>query len=740
MTRDTAHARAPKEATPIYRLWSVTTRIGLLLVLPLLWLASLLGGFGQIHYAPGAEYSDLTITHWPGAEFLRQSLIQYGEIPMWNPHTLGGTPFAADPLSGIYYPPLWLALVISPPLAFNILFLLHLAFAGVGVFLLARDEGASTAGALLAGIAFGGLPKLVAHTAAGHLTLVLAVSWTPWLLLAARRAARKGSLRAWSLAGVMTGIIFLADPRWAVPSALAALGYAIVSAGGNLAQEPARIRIIFWAKNFLLFGAFAATVSAVLALPMTQFVALSTRANLSGAEAAIQSLPFLSLLGLIFGGMGSSVEWVVYPGVVVLALALFACSHIVFRPPSSDKGLGKVKGDAGVFWIILLLLAVFLSLGSNIPGFSAVIGAIPGAGLLRVPPRWMFLAGLALAMLAARGMTLLESETDQGGGLKKIGFALASGGAVFAIASWVMRLPPALWQDGLIWGAAGVILFAGSRSRRWAPRAGTALICLAILDLAVADFRLIDPHPAMVEPPGVEAALSFFQKNTAGYRIYSPSYSIPALDFVNGDLRSLDGVDPLMLLSTANAVSTAAGVSRPGYSVTLPAFATGSPAIDNQDAIPDLRLLGLLNVRYIVSAFAIPDAALNLREKAAGIFLYENPMAMPRTWVAETLDGWDRPIGNRVARVESESPNRLRLTAEGPGWLILAEAAYPAWRATVDGKSVEVRTAGGWWRAVELGPGTHEIQMSYDPGLPLIGAAVTFFALLVFFGVWRWAK
>jgi hypothetical protein len=716
------------------------TRIGLLLVLPLLWLAPLLGGFGQIHNAPGAEYSDLTITHWPGAEFLRQSLIQYGEIPMWNPHTLGGTPFAADPLSGIYYPPLWLALVISPPLAFNILFLLHLAFAGVGVFLLARDEGASTAGGLLAGIAFGGLPKLVAHTAAGHLTLVLAVSWTPWLLLAARRAARNGSLRAWSLAGVMTGIIFLADPRWAFPSALAALGYAIVSAGGNLAQEPARIRIIFWAKNFLLFGAFAAAVSAVLALPMTQFVALSTRANLSGAEAAIQSLPFLSLLGLIFGGMGSSVEWVVYPGVVVLALALFACSHIVFRPPSSDKGLEKVKGDAGVFWIILLLLAVFLSLGSNIPGFSAVIGAIPGAGLLRVPPRWMFLAGLALAMLAARGMTLLESEADQGGGLKKIGFALASGGAVFAIASWVMRLPPALWQDGLIWGAAGVILFAGSRSRRWAPRAGTALICLAILDLAVADFRLIDPHPAMVEPPGVEAALSFLQKNTAGYRVYSPSYSIPALDFVNGDLRSLDGVDPLMLLSTANAVSTAAGVSRPGYSVTLPAFATGSPAIDNQDAIPDLRLLGLLNVRYIVSAFAIPDAALNLREKAAGIFLYENPMAMPRTWVAETLDGWDRPIGNRVARVESESPNRLRLTAEGPGWLILAEAAYPAWRATVDGKSVEVRTAGGWWRAVELGPGTHEIQMSYDPGLPLIGAAVTFFALLVFFGVWRWAK
>jgi hypothetical protein len=724
--------------------------VWLLLLLPLVWLAPLLGDPTQVHYAPGAEYSDLVVAHGPSAEFIRQSLIQFGEIPLWNPHTLGGTPFAADPLSGLYYPPLWLALILPSPLAFNILFFLHLAFAGFGAYMLAKEGGAGQAGSLLAGIAFGGLPKLVAHTAAGHLTLILAVSWTPWLFLAARRAARQGSIRRWSLAGIMAGIVFLADPRWLIPSMAAAAGYAVFSGFGSTTR-PRIATVLMWIKHLAVFAGFTAAIAAILALPMAEFVSLSTRAELAGAESMVLSLPFSALIGLLFAGIGSSIEWVVYPGVVVLALALasllFSPSpKVIWERGSGGEGVGgegggRERGSGGeaAFWWILLILSIFLSLGSNIPGVSKVLDAIPAAGLLRVPPRWMFLAGLALAMLAARGLTRLSRVVDERGLLKKAGFGLAAGGLILAAAGVAMGLPSALWQDGLMWGALGFILFAGFASKPWKNPATGALIVLAVIDLAIADGRMIDPGPADPIPAaaaGVSQAI--INEGAAEFRVYSPSASIPQLAAVQDGLRMLDGVDPLILRSTAGVVSAAAQVPAAGYSVTLPAFETGNPQTDNRDIIPDWRLLGLLNVRYIASAFPIRSAMLGGCEPISGIHLCNNLFAQPRAWVAEGLDTWDQPIAGREARIDRDSPNRIRITAAGPGVVILADASYPAWRARVDGETAELSSAGGWWRAVEIGPGMHTVEMTYDPILFRIGLAAAALALAAYGVLRRW--
>jgi hypothetical protein len=713
----------------------------LLLLVPLLYLAPILANPTWVHPIPGSEYSDLIIAHWPSAEFLRRSLLEYGQIPFWNPHTLGGTPFAADPLSGLYYPPLWLALILPAPLAFNILFFLHLAFAGVGAFLLAAGEGAGRVGGwsgqaapLLAGIAFGGLPKLIAHTGAGHLTLVLAVSWTPWLLMTAREAALRGSLRRWSLAGVIAGIVFLIDPRWLIPSALAAVGYALAS-GLPFSSRPLRKGIPAWIISLAVFAAFAAATAMVLALPMAQFVSLSTRASLSGAERAALSLPFSALPGLLLGGMGNSIEWVIYPGAVVVVLALAS----LLRSPSPGADRERGAGGEVVFWWILFLLSVFLSLGSNIPGLAQVLNAVPGLDLLRIPPRWMFLAGLALAMLAARGLRFLETVEDRRGIFTKLGFALAAGGFLFAAAAGVLGWPAVLWQDGLVWGALGVILFAGFFSGRWNMPATSALLCLAVIDLAVADGRMIDPRSADPITGGMTEAAALLKEDAPAYRVYSPSASLPQLAAVRYDLRTLDGIDPLMLSSTADTVSRAVGVPRTGYSVTLPAFASGSPAKDNLDAKMDLRLMGLLGVRDVASAFEPSGAGFESCRERGGIHLCQNPLALPRAWVAAGLDSWDAPLAGREVAFAYDSPNRIRLAASGPGVLILSEASYPAWRAAVDGKAAELQVAGGWWRAIEIGPGEHIVEIAYDPILSYVGLAVTVFALLAYGGVRRWA-
>ncbi|MBI3177491.1 MAG: hypothetical protein HYZ35_05835, partial [Chloroflexi bacterium] len=198
----------------------------------LLWAALLLGPAalhpGWALMPPRSPFSDLLISHWPNAEFLRRSLFQFHQLPLWNPSILGGAPFAADPLAGLWYPPNWLAVILPLPFAFNLLLMLHLAWGGWGMARWARASGVGRWPALLAGLAFAGMPKLIAHTGAGHISLVYAVAWTPWLMLSVERATAIAKTHSVFILHTCTStqvrcrssfilaLIALADPRWAV--------------------------------------------------------------------------------------------------------------------------------------------------------------------------------------------------------------------------------------------------------------------------------------------------------------------------------------------------------------------------------------------------------------------------------------------------------------------------------------------------------------------------------------------
>ena len=202
---------------PISKFWP-------LLLLP----ALLLPVINAYPYPPtGSDYSDITITHEPYTVFLRQALVEDHQIPLWNPNILSGAPFFANPLSGLYYPPSWLALLLPLPLGFNLLVLAHLLWGGVGLYLLLREEGLVQEAAILGSLAFAALPKLFAHYGAGHLTLLYAVPWTPWILWAEARS-QSGRLKSrWAQPGLFLAITFLADVRWSLLAGLLWLGFAI---------------------------------------------------------------------------------------------------------------------------------------------------------------------------------------------------------------------------------------------------------------------------------------------------------------------------------------------------------------------------------------------------------------------------------------------------------------------------------------------------------------------------------
>jgi hypothetical protein len=100
--------------------------------------------------------------------------------------------------------------------------------------------------------------------------------------------------------------------------------------------------------------------------------------------------------------------------------------------------------------------------------------------------------------------------------------------------------------------------------------------------------------------------------------------------------------------------------------------------------------------------------------------------------------------GVLAAQIESYAPERVvvRATAERAGFLVLNELYHPGWRARVDGVEAEVMRGNHMFRAVPLGPGSHEVEFIFDPDSVRAGRTLSLAALGVLgaglLAAWRW--
>jgi hypothetical protein len=213
------------------------------------------------------------------------------------------------------------------------------------------------------------------------------------------------------------------------------------------------------------------------------------------------------------------------------------------------------------------------------------------------------------------------------------------------------------------------------------------------------------------------------------FRVYSPSYSLPQQIAAVYGIELADGVDPLQLRAYTGFMEKATGVPVSGYSVTMPPFEDGDPSQDNENYRPDPVLLGLLNVRYVVSEFDLPVEGLALRERFDQTRIYENTKAMPRVWVQNSDEA---PSGDgNPAEISRWTPNHVDVRANGPGLLVLSEIAYPGWRVFVDGNSEDMEVAEGLLRAVRLDQGVHKVEFIYRPVSVYMGLALWVIGLLL---------
>lgn len=146
-------------------------------------------------------------------------------------------------------------------------------------------------------------------------------------------------------------------------------------------------------------------------------------------------------------------------------------------------------------------------------------------------------------------------------------------------------------------------------------------------------------------------------------------------------------------------------------------------------------------------------------------WLYQNPEALPRAFIAKTADlmteadGLDSlaegEIDPRETVIISERPELGETTPElkglagqvtaeeyasqrasfelelwDRGWLVLSDLDYPGWRATLDGNPARLERADFCLRALPLAKGKHRVEMVYEPRSFRIGLWAMLITLL----------
>ena len=403
--------------------------------------------------------------------------LRSGDLPLWNTQLGMGAPLIANYQSALFYPPNWLNFGLAaaggaPFLAWGqaLLVALHLAWAGLGMILLARRLGLGVLAQTISGLAFGLSGYLVSR--AGFFSITSAVAWLPWILLFTT------SLINWR-AGTFIGLVLCLAMQ--------------LLAGHAQTTWYTWLLVVFWVGYWSWFNAYSCRCrkrGQILAAMGRAWLHMALALVLALCMAAVQLLPTLEYLGQsqrvsavnyeqamtysfwpwrlltllapnLFGnpvqgnfwGYGNYWEDALYVGVLPFLLALAAIwkfwtgrlrkrvspdDDIASTPPNHKPAAMGKQPAAVLFLSLLLPLTIILALGKNTSLFPWLYRHVPTFAMFQAPARYMIWAEFALALLAGLGAEKWRRPQKRGLYWTRLGTAGAFAITLGAGLAWLL--------------------------------------------------------------------------------------------------------------------------------------------------------------------------------------------------------------------------------------------------------------------------------------------------------------
>jgi hypothetical protein len=350
-----------------------------------------------------------------------------GEVPLVNPYQLAGQPLNANSQSGGAYPLhiLFAILPLSTVLKMNLLGMLHMFIAGIGMYFWIRKLTGDEKAGLVAGLLFASSQFLVSWSPLASVPTTIA--WIPWILFGLHIQSARGLL----LVALSTALMFLG-------------GHLQFAAYGSIAIVIYAVSIAFQAKEHrtkALIPMLGIFLGALIAAPQVSLILknsqTSHRKNVPSDEGyaaylggALQPFEALSLIEpKLLGSTTAKAESIAQSGSPTGYWPLF------IKPNSNPAECALWILPAGVILAVFAFRKSAISLGASLitlVGLLLAFGTplnkllffnVPGWSATGSPGRAIVLYVLGMCALAGIGYSYLSEKVDDKKTWKLLGLA-----------------------------------------------------------------------------------------------------------------------------------------------------------------------------------------------------------------------------------------------------------------------------------------------------------------------------
>lgn len=616
------------------------------------------------------------------------SLLQYGELPLWNPYWNAGRPLLADPFFHGLDPKM-----LVPQAIFGVMngakigIILSFVLLGVGGWWLGSVMGLGHFGRTWLGLMLALNGHIIGYfSGVGSVGLGLSYVYVVWVIAATLALRKTPSPRNAVLFALSVALLFLASNLYFFVYTAIALGFIMGCETLRVAVrkqewQTYRTFLIYLVQGSLLALAF----SAIVALPQIEVIPYLAKPGIDDTTIAGQPIEALfnnfiisdnayyqtSLFNL-YGHMVGHYSYIgVLPFLFLLGVPL-------------TWHYGKKRE---ILWLIgILCFGLTYAAGTHTPLWNFYRN-LPGAGSLRFPERAIGLALIAILALAAIGLDKWWQLSK--GKIYTVTLESGSGGSE----------PPVVLGINLTRIVGIVIAFAAV----WGIYQGN----MQHLSLSRRN-------------PDNDNALAFV-RNEIGDREF---HLLVPVDF------------PPLATSQSNIGQ-----------INGPQTWVMNRGTSPQDWVQIMHL----GAEYaLMFSDILPPEQMGRNEQIAtfaGFTLYRLPDAMPYAYTTAWETTFTQALTEApdfVTPLTAARPSLRRIhiqaTTSANQRLVAAESYYPGWQAFIDDTPVPLEQFDGFLsiRTVE---GNHEYSFYFDPLIPKIGILLTFLAIPYGFWVYwqnRW--